>query len=111
MRHAFAFIVLLFFLPVSAFGAPLPTYEITINNGVFEPASIEVPVNQRFKITVKNAGTVPAEFENLSLRVEKVLGPGVQSFVVIHPLKAGTYHFIDEFHLDKSGFDIIAKEE
>jgi High-affinity Fe2+/Pb2+ permease len=40
---------------------------------------------------------------------EKVLGAGVESFVVIHPLKAGSYHFIDEFHMDMAGFDINVK--
>jgi len=90
-------------------GAPLPNYEITITDGKFDPTSIEVPAGQRFKITITNTGSSPAEFENLSMRVEKVLGPGVKSFVVMHPLKPGTYHFIDEFHLDMPGFEIIAK--
>jgi len=89
--------------------APLPNYEITITDGQFAPESIEVPAGQRFKITIKNTGSSPAEFENLSMRVEKVLGSGVQSFVVIHPLKPGSYKFIDEFHLDHPGFEIIAK--
>lgn len=111
MRRVFVSILFLCVFAIPAFAAPLPSYEITITNGVFEPASIEVPAKKRFKIIIKNTGNVPAEFENLSLRVEKVLGPGVQSFVVIHPLKPGTYHFIDEFHLDKAGFDIISKEE
>lgn len=91
--------------------APLTSYEVSIKDGVFNPASIEVPAKQRFKIIVKNEGTGPAEFENLSLRVEKVLAAGVSSFVVIHPLKPGTYHFIDEFHMDMAGFNIIVKEQ
>jgi len=92
-----------------AHAAPLPNYDITIADGVFDPAFIEVPAGQRFKITIQNTGSSPAEFENLSMRVEKVLGPGVRSFVVIHPLKPGSYHFIDEFHMDMAGFEIIAK--
>jgi len=89
--------------------APLPNYEVTITDGKFDPEKIEVTAGQRFKITIKNTGSSPAEFENLSMRVEKVLGPGVQSFVVIHPLKPGSYKFIDEFHLDMPGFEIIAQ--
>jgi len=96
-----------FYAPVQA--APLTNYEITIADGVFTPPHIEVPAGQRFKITIQNTGSGPAEFENLSMRVEKVLGPGVRSFVVIHPLKPGSYHFIDEFHIDMAGFEIIAK--
>lgn len=90
--------------------AALPVYTITITDGVYSPASIEVPPRQRFKIIIKNTGKGPAEFENLSLRVEKVLAPEVESFVVIHPLKPGNYHFIDEFHLDMAGFSIMVTE-
>lgn len=103
--------VLFVLMSWGAQAAPLTNYNISIKDGVFEPAFIEVPTNQRFKITVKNIGTGPAEFENLSLRVEKVLGAGVESFVVIHPLKAGSYHFMDEFHIDMAGFEIIAKDD
>lgn len=109
MKKFFCFLLLLAFLPIAALAAPLQNYDITIEDGVFNPQSIEVPAGERFKITVKNIGKGPAEFENLSLRVEKVLGPGVTSFVVIHPLKPGAYHFMDEFHIDMQGFDIISK--
>ncbi|MHC5307831.1 cupredoxin domain-containing protein [Bartonella sp. LJL80] len=107
MRFILVFLFCLF--PVFAGAAPLDNYDVTIKDGVFDPPSIEVAAGQRFKISVKNIGTGPAEFENLSLRVEKVMGPGVQSFVVIHPLKTGTYHFIDEFHMDMAGFEIVVK--
>ncbi|MCT6878952.1 MAG: cupredoxin domain-containing protein [Commensalibacter sp.] len=107
MRILLAFLFL--FASVPAFAAPLPNYDVTIKDGVFEPSSINVSADQRFKITIKNIGEGPAEFENLSLRVEKVLGPGVTSFVVIHPLKPNTYHFIDEFHMNMQGFNIISK--
>lgn len=90
--------------------AALPVYQINIADGVYTPASITVPPAQRFKIIIKNTGKSPAEFENLSLRVEKVLAADVESFVILHPLKPGKYHFIDEFHLDMAGFDIIVTE-
>jgi len=111
MRWIAILTTFVFYILASAFAlaAPLPNYEITITDGKFDPEKIEVPAGQRFKITIKNTGSSPAEFENLSMRVEKVLGSGVQSFVVIHPLKPGSYHFIDEFHLDMPGFEIIAR--
>jgi len=90
--------------------AALPAYPITIADGVYKPESLEVPAGQRFKLIIKNTGKGPAEFENLSLRVEKVLAADVESFVVIHPLKPGHYHFIDEFHLDMAGFTLIVTE-
>ena len=106
---------LLHVLPLLAAGfagvarAGLPTYELTIRDGHFEPATLEVPARQRFKIVVNNAGSGPTEFESTPLRVEKVLSPGSTSFVVIHPLKPGRYPFFDEFHLDLPEGEIIAK--
>jgi hypothetical protein len=105
---------LLFVLPLLAglatsAQAALPTFELTIRDGHFEPATIEVPARQRFKIIVHNAGSGPIEFESTPLRVEKVLSPGVTSFVVIHPLKPGRYTFFDEFHMDLPEGEIIAK--
>jgi hypothetical protein len=49
------------------------------------------------------------EFESLPLKIEKVLGPGATSSVVINPLKPGEYPFYDEFHPDTSKGRIIAK--
>ncbi|RCL02509.1 MAG: hypothetical protein JSC188_000023 [Candidatus Tokpelaia sp. JSC188] len=105
------FFVVLWLLPLlPTHAVSLPNYNITIKNGKFNPEKIEVPAWQRFKITVQNTGISPVEFENLALRVEKVLGLDIGSFVVIHPLKPGTYHFVDEFHIDMAGFDIIVRE-
>lgn len=103
------FLLIMLATPMAVQAAGLASYDIAIKDGVFDPPSIEVPANERFKINVTNTGSGPAEFENLSLRVEKVLGPGVQSFVVIHPLKPGSYNFIDEFHMDLAGFTVISK--
>ena len=84
-------------LPLPAL-AELPSYELSLNDGHFSPAVLEVPAGQRFKIVLKNIGQGPAEFESTPLRVEKVLSPGVTTFVVIHPLKPGHYPFFDEFN-------------
>ncbi|QIL43570.1 cupredoxin domain-containing protein [Acidovorax sp. HDW3] len=87
----------------------LPTFAVTAKDGRLEPAQIEVPAGQRIKLTVHNAGTSPIEFENLGLRVEKVLAPGARSFVVTPPLKPGVHEFIDEFHPDTGKMHLIAK--
>ncbi|MCY1262850.1 hypothetical protein D3C76_1092200 [compost metagenome] len=89
--------------------APLPVYELSIVDGRFTPATLEVPAGQRFKIVVRNDGSGPAEFESTPLRVEKVLSPGVTSFVVIHPLRPGRYPFFDEFHMDLPQGEIVAR--
>lgn len=84
-------------------------FSIVIKNGRITPARLEVPAGRKIKLAVKNEGPGPSEFENLSLRVEKVLAPGASSFLVIHPLKPGTYRFIDEFHQTTSEMLLIAQ--
>ncbi|SFI26683.1 MULTISPECIES: cupredoxin domain-containing protein [unclassified Pseudomonas] len=87
-----------FSLNGAALAAPLPSYELTLQDGHFTPPQLAVKAGERFKIVLKNLGQGPAEFESTPLRVEKVLSPGVTTFVVIHPLKPGTYPFFDEFN-------------
>ena len=87
----------------------LLSYSIVIKGGRILPARLEVPAGRKIKLTIKNEGPGPSEFENLSLRIEKVLSPGARSFVVIHPLKPGTYRFIDEFHPANSEMLLVAQ--
>ncbi len=92
-----------------ASAAELPTFHVVAKDGRLLPNRLEVPAGQKIKLTLTNDGRGPVEFENLDLRVEKVLGPGATSFIVIHPLKPGTYRFIDEFHVDTGVMLLIAK--
>lgn len=85
------------------------SFALTLKDGRIEPARLEVPAGRKIKLTIRNDGRGPAEFENLDLRVEKVLGPGATSFVVIHPLPPGSYRFVDEFHPATSEMLLIAK--
>ncbi|MDO8933125.1 MAG: cupredoxin domain-containing protein [Rhodocyclaceae bacterium] len=94
---------------VDARAQELPTFHIVAREGRLIPNRIEVPAGTRIKLTLKNEGRGPVEFENLDLRVEKVLAPGASSFVVIHPLKPGSYRFIDEFHADTAEVLIVAR--
>jgi hypothetical protein len=89
--------------------AETATYPVVIRDGRIEPARLEVPAGVKIKLTIRNEGPGPCEFENLDLRVEKVLAPGASSFVVIHPLRPGSYRFFDEFHPDTSEMLLIAK--
>lgn len=84
-------------------------YHIVAKDGRLLPNRLEVPAGVKIKLTIQNAGNGPIEFENLDLRVEKVLAPGASSFVIIRPLKPGSYRFFDEFHPDTSEMFIIAK--
>lgn len=87
----------------------LLAYAIVLRAGRIEPPALEVPAGRRLKLALRNEGPGPCEFENLELRVEKVLAPGANSFVVIAPLRPGRYRFVDEFHPDTGVLHLIAK--
>lgn len=87
----------------------LPVFEIVAKGGRLLPERLEVPAGRRIKLTIRNEGKGPIEFENLDMRVEKVLAPGAASFVVLPRLKPGEYEFIDEFHQATGRMKLIAK--
>jgi hypothetical protein len=93
----------------AAFADDVVKVKLVARDGVFTPPNLEVPAGKRIKIEVANEGRTPMEFESLPLKIEKVLGPGASSSVVINPLKPGEYPFYDEFHPDTSKGRIIAK--
>ncbi len=82
---------------------------LTFKDGTFSPARLEVAASDSVKIVLVNAGTEPVEFESLSLRKEKVLGPGVTSFVVLKGAAPGEYDFFDDFHPDAAKGVIAVK--
>lgn len=92
-----------------ALAQELPTFTVTAKEGRLFPARLEVPAGSRIKLIVRNEGKSPIEFENLAMRVEKVLAPGATSFVVLPKLKPGEYEFIDEFHMDTGKMMVVAK--
>lgn len=94
-------------VPVLA-AAELHTVQLDIRDGVFTPIELRVPAGKKIKIAIHNTGTTAAEFESVELRKEKVLAPGASSFVVIAPLRVGTYTFFDDFHLDMPKGRIVA---
>jgi len=111
-HHAFfrgALLCAVLAIAASAFAADeLAVYVLVARDGVFEPATIEVPAGKRFKIDISNAGKGPMEFESRELKQEKVLAAGARSSIVINGLKPGTYAFFDDFHPDTKG-RIVAK--
>ncbi len=88
-----------------------PTFRLTFKpDGTFEPAQLEVPAG-RFKIELINESKEPVEFESIPLRKEKVLGPGVKSFVVITISRPGEYPFFDDFHQDVKGKLVVKAKD
>ena len=100
---------LLMGLTTLAVAADLLTLRVNAHDGVFMPASLTVPAGRRVKILIFNQGKSPIELENLQLRVEKVLGPQSDSFVVLNPLQPGSYHFVDDFHRDTGKLELLAR--
>ncbi len=87
----------------------LPSYQLTIKAGRFHPEVLEVPANTKFRLLIRNEGPGPEEFESAELRKEKVLAPGVQSFLIFQPLKPGSYKFFGEFHPETAQGRLVAK--
>lgn len=102
-------LLLVALLPRPAAASDMPSYDLTLDNGKLIPEVLEVKAGEKFVIQLHNAGNTPAEFESNSLRKEKVLAPGVKSFVVIHPLRAGSYDFFDDFHLPDARGKVVAE--
>lgn len=95
------------FLPTSQAWADTPTFILTFKtDGTFEPTRLEVPAG-RFKLVLVNESTEAVEFESLPLRKEKVLGPGVTSFVVLTISRPGEYPFFDDFHPNVKGTLVV----
>lgn len=93
----------------SAGAQELHTVTLVLRDGQLIPPMLQVPANTRLKIVIRNEGRGPAEFESRSLRKEKVLAPGATSFVVVAPLKSGSYDMFDEFHEKTATGTIVAK--
>jgi plastocyanin len=108
MPLLFALLLSLIALPAQA-ADEMPVFRLDVRDGVFDPATIEVPAGTRFKIEISNVGKGPIEFESRDLRQEKVLAPGAKSYVVINALKPGTYTFFDEYHMGLPKGKIIVK--
>lgn len=106
-RRCLAALALIIGFAAPAAAADLPTFNITFKtDGSFDPQRLEVPAG-RFKLVLINESKEPVEFESLPLRKEKVLGPGVKSFVVLSISRPGEYPFFDDFHQDSKGILVV----
>jgi uncharacterized protein (DUF58 family) len=100
---------LLALAPPQARAEDLPTFELRILDGRFEPATLAVPANAKFRLRIRNESRGPAEFESDSPKKEKVLAQGASSFLIYYPLPPGRYPFYDDFHPDTVRGEIVAR--
>ena len=82
---------------------------LVFHNHRFEPARIEVPAHQKFKLMVKNTDDTADEFESVSLNREKLVAPGQTITVFLGPLDPGEYKFFGDFHQDTARGVLVAK--
>ncbi|PHV10953.1 cupredoxin domain-containing protein [Chitinimonas sp. BJB300] len=82
----------------TAIAADEVTLQLVARDGKFFPANLSAPAGKTIRIEISNAGKTPIEFESLSLRKEKVLGPGAKSVVVIRSPSPGEYKFFDDYN-------------
>ena len=86
-----------------------PVFQIEMRDGVITPSRLEVPAKTRFKIIVKNAGQMPAEFESTELRKEVAVPPGGEAPLIVRTLDPGEYKFFDDFQPGAPPALLIAK--
>jgi len=104
-----AIIFLSFIFNASQGLAESKEFLVQIKDHKFEPAEIEVPANQQFKLIVENLDKTLEEFESVDLKKEKLVGAGKKVSIVISPLKSGEYKFFGDFHQKTAQGKIVAK--
>lgn len=87
---------------------------LSIHDNGFEPTRLEVPAYTKVKLILRNDSSQPAEFESTDLSQEVELASHDQTTIYLGPLKAGTYHFFNDFDDSVRGTVIVkpaAQEE
>jgi uncharacterized cupredoxin-like copper-binding protein len=82
---------------------------LTVKDGKFEPAEIEVPANTPVRLKLKNLEPKPVEFESNVLRFEKIVTAGSEATVNVRAQKPGRYEFYDEFREDTVRGALVVK--
>lgn len=103
MWLAIAWVVAGFGIAVGVRAADMPEFRIVLQNHQFQPATLKVPANTRFKVLVTNRNPVPSEFESGDFNREKIVLPNTTVTVFIGPLDKGSYRFFDDFHQATTG--------
>jgi hypothetical protein len=80
-----------------------PEFHLVLQNHKFEPATLKVPANTKFKVLVTNRNATPSEFESSDFNREKIVLPNSTITVYIGPLDKGTYKFFDDFNQATTG--------
>lgn len=90
--------VLLAGVATATAAAAEPEFHLLLQDHQFQPATLKVPANVRFRVLVTNRNAMPSEFESADFNREKIVLPNSTITVLVGPLKQGTYKFFDDFH-------------
>ena len=80
---------------------------ITMKNGGFEPANINVPANAKIHLTVTNKEDHETEFESYELNQEQKIKSGQTIDMFVGPLSSGTYPIFDDKNPDAKGVVVV----
>lgn len=102
-----------FVLSLSTFAvhAQRPEYQIIIENHLFYPANITIPVNSKVKLVIFNRDQTVEEFDSFSLNREKVIFANQKGVIFIGPLPEGEYSFFGEYHPHSARGKVIVVKE
>ncbi len=89
--------------------AAVPEYTLVIRNHAYQPATLQVPANTKFKLLVRNEDATPSEFESNDFNREQIVLPGTTATVFVGPLDEGRYTFFDDFHRATGNGALIAR--
>jgi len=77
--------------------AAVPEYKLVIRNHTYQPATLKVPANAKFKLLVSNEDATPSEFESNDFNREQIVlrhnGDRLR-----RPAGSRGYTFFDDFH-------------
>ncbi|HEX7370816.1 MAG TPA: cupredoxin domain-containing protein [Rhodanobacteraceae bacterium] len=90
-----------------AYAEAMPEYHLTLQDHKFQPATLKVPANTKFKVLVTNRNPTPSEFESSDFNREKIVLPNSTITVFIGPLDKGTYKFFDDFDHATTGVLVV----
>ncbi|MEJ2509433.1 MAG: cupredoxin domain-containing protein [Gammaproteobacteria bacterium] len=80
---------------------------LTIDGQQFHPKELTLPPGQKVKLTIRNKGSLPAEFESYDLSREVVVPVGGEATVYVGPLEAGRYEFFNDFNQSMRGAVVV----
>jgi hypothetical protein len=76
----------------------VPTFDIEINQHIFEPEVVLVPANTKVKLIIHNHDATPEELKSRSLNLKKIILGHSDVVVYIGPLRAGDYQYAGAFY-------------